>query len=497
MTIVNLARFQFAMTTIFHFFFVPFSVGMIFMTFLLELIYVITGDEKWKQRTKFFGSIMLLSVAVGVVTGIIQEFQFGMNWSDYSRFVGDIFGAPLAIEALLAFFMESTFIGIWLFGWEKLGKKLHLATIFLTFLGSILSSIWILAANSWMQNPVGYKVVNGRATLTSFSALLTNPQTRLEFGHVGFGFMLTGGFAVAGISAFQMLKKRNPDFFRPVLRLGLLIALIGALANFSFGDQQMIEVKNSQPMKFAAAEGVVTSLKNPAEWALIGFYNTADDQEIFGIKVPYMLSLLTYHSISTKDPDIEGVTELNKELAAKYPKAAKEVGNNFIPPMNTLFWTFRIMAGISALMILLSAVGLFLTRKKSPWLYKSKIGLTVTGWFMYAPFIAITCGWLVTELGRYPWTVYGLFTIQDSVSPNVSVGSLLFSNIVYFLLFCGLGAVMVIYSVNIMRKNDIEAVEVAYAKLDPFSADAFKSSAPDITYKPEDTQEITEDGGKE
>ncbi|MDR0300655.1 MAG: cytochrome ubiquinol oxidase subunit I [Streptococcaceae bacterium] len=475
LTIVNLARFQFAMTTVFHFFFVPFSVGMVFMTFLLEAIYVKTGDEKWKQRTKFFGSIMLLSFAVGVVTGIIQEFQFGMNWSDYSRFVGDIFGAPLAVEALLAFFMESTFLGIWLFGWEKLGKKVHLLTLFLTLFGSVLSSLWILAANSWMQNPVGYKVVGGRATLKSFGALLTNPQTGLEFTHVVFGFFLTGGFAVAGIAAFQILKKRNSDFFKPVIRLGLLVALIGSLGNLVAGDQQMLEVKNSQPMKFAAAEGITDTLKNPADWALIGFYKQADHEEIFGIHVPYMLSILTYHSISPVNPPIEGVRDLNKKLAEKYPKAAKEIGGNFVPPMNTLFWTFRIMAGLSMAMILLSGLGLFWTRKKKPWLLENRPWLHVYSWFMFAPFVAITCGWLVTELGRWPWTVYGLFTIQDSVSPNVSVGSLLFSNIVYFLLFCGLGAIMVVYTVNLMRKNDIEGLDTAYAKLDPFSKEAFKS----------------------
>lgn len=487
MTIVNLARFQFAMTTIFHFFFVPLSVGMVFMTFLMEIIYVKTGDEKWKKRTKFFGSIMLLSFAVGVVTGIIQEFQFGMNWSDYSRFVGDIFGAPLAVEALLAFFMESTFLGIWLFGWDRLGKKLHLVVIGLTWFGSTLSSLWILAANSFMQNPEGYKVEGGRATLQSFGALLTNPQTVLEFGHVVTGFFLLGGMVVAGVSAFQILKNRNVDLFKSTLRLGLLIALIGGIGNIGAGDQQMLEVKNSQPMKFAAMEGLTTNEENPAGWDLIGFYNTADKEKVFGIRIPYMLSILTYHNTSSNNPDIQGVQELDKQLAAEHPDVAKELkanGESFVPPMNTLFWGFRVMAGLSVLMILLSAFGLFWTRKKKAWLFENRGWLHVYGWSLFFPFIAMSCGWLITELGRWPWTVYGVFTMQDSVSPNVSVASLIFSNIVYFLLFCGLGGVMVAYTVHLMRQN-AENIDTAYASIDPFNKDAFAA------------KDLSREGGKD
>ncbi|MDR0199210.1 MAG: cytochrome ubiquinol oxidase subunit I [Streptococcaceae bacterium] len=478
-TIVFLARFQFAMTTVFHFFFVPLSVGMVFMVALMEAIYVKTGDEKWKTRTKFFGSIMLLSFAVGVVTGIIQEFQFGMNWSDYSRFVGDIFGAPLAVEALLAFFMESTFLGIWLFGWDRMGKKLHMATVWITWLGSTLSSLWILAANSWMQNPVGYKLAGGRATLQSFGALITNPQTILEFSHVVTGFFMTGGFVTAGIAAWQILKKRDIDIFKPVLRLGLLVALIGALGNLYAGDQSMLEVKNSQPMKFAAAEGITDTQGmgqgESAPWTLIGFFNESSHEQVFGVQVPMILSILTYHQTTNKDT-ILSVQQLNQKLAAEYPQAAKEIGNNFVPPMNALFWLFRIMSGLSILMIISSALGLFFTRKKKPSLFEHRGWLRYFGILMYAPFAAITSGWLVTELGRWPWTVYGLFTIQDSVSPNVSVGSLLFSNIVYFLLFCSLGAVMVVYSVHVMRKPALEA-DTAYAEIDPFSKDAFDKEA--------------------
>ena len=467
-TIENLARFQFGMTTIFHFFFVPFSVGMVFMVFLMEAIYVKTGDEQWKKRTKFFGSIMLLSFAVGVVTGIIQEFQFGMNWSDYSRFVGDIFGAPLAVEALLAFFMESTFLGIWMFGWDKLGKKLHLVTIFLTLLGSVISSLWILAANSFMQHPVGYTVRGGRATLNNFGALITNPQTILEFSHVVTGFLLVGGFVTAGISAFQILKKRGDvNFFKPLIRLGLLVALIGSIGNFVAGDQQMLEVKNSQPMKFAATEGVYQTTGNPAAWDMVAFFNEAQHNEIFGVRIPYMLSILTYHRPSGA---VEGMNEINKELQAQYGD-----DNNYYPPVTVLFYTFRLMAGLSMYFILISALGLFWTRRKKPWMYEKPGMMRLYGWSLFLPFIAITSGWLVTELGRYPWTVYGLFTIKESVSPSVTAGSLLFSNIVYFLLFSLLGGLMVFFTRRTMVANDIEKAATSYVELDPFSKEAFEN----------------------
>lgn len=497
LNIVSLARFQFAMTTVFHFFFVPLSVGMVFMVFLMEAIYVKTGDEKWKTRTKFFGSIMLLSFAVGVVTGIIQEFQFGMNWSDYSRFVGDIFGAPLAVEALLAFFMESTFLGIWLFGWDKLGKKLHLVTIFLTWLGSTLSALWILAANSFMQNPEGYKLAGGRATLINFGALLTNPQTSLEFSHVVTGFFMTGGFVVAGVSAWQLLKKRDIDIFKPALRLGLLIALLGSIGNFFAGDQSMVYVQQTQPMKFAAAEGVVkTSAEGQsAPWEIIAFFNEASHQEVFGIRVPMMLSVLTFRQANNKTP-IESIDALNAKLAAQYPEAAKEIGGNFVPPMNAIFYLFRIMAGLSMVMILLSALGLFWTRKKKPWMFENRGWLRVYGILLYAPFLAITSGWLITELGRYPWTVYGLYTIHDSVSPNVSVGSLIFSNIVYFLLFVSLGAVMVAYTVHTMRKPAAEA-ETAYAELDPFSKEAFDAPKAEKSESESDDTDTKSEKGDE
>ena len=282
MTIENLARFQFAMTTIFHYFFVPFSIGTALAVAIMETFYVVTKKEVYKTMTKFWGNIMLLSFAVGVVTGIIQEFQFGMNWSDYSRFVGDIFGAPLAVEALLAFFMESTFIGLWMFTWdnEKISPKLHNVFMWLVFIGSLLSAAWILMANAFMQHPVGYEIINGRAQMTDFPALMSNPQFIYEFTHVIFGAFTLGGAIVAGLSAFKLLKVKTSDLkesnlFKKSLRLGLVLTLAGSLASVASGDLQMQALIEDQPMKFAAMEGDYEDSGDPAAWSVIAWADEA------------------------------------------------------------------------------------------------------------------------------------------------------------------------------------------------------------------------------
>lgn len=442
MTIENLARFQFAMTTIFHYFFVPFSIGTALAVAIMETFYVVTKKEVYKTMTKFWGNIMLLSFAVGVVTGIIQEFQFGMNWSDYSRFVGDIFGAPLAVEALLAFFMESTFIGLWMFTWdnEKISPKLHNVFMWLVFIGSLLSAAWILMANAFMQHPVGYEIINGRAQMTDFPALMTNPQFIYEFTHVIFGAFTLGGAIVAGLSAFKLLKVKTSDLkesnlFKKSLRLGLVLTLAGSLASVASGDLQMQALIEDQPMKFAAMEGDYEDSGDPAAWSVIAWADEAQKKQVFGIKIPYMLSILSYHSLSGS---VKGMNTANEELVAQYGD-----DNNYYPMVNLMFYGFRLMAGFGALMILVAGLGLFFTRKKNPILYSKPWMLKLTFLMTFAPFIANTFGWIITEQGRYPWTVYGLFTIADSVSPNVSVTSLLISNIVYFILFSSLAIVLI------------------------------------------------------
>ncbi|EOI93234.1 cytochrome ubiquinol oxidase subunit I [Enterococcus faecalis] len=467
--IVTLARIQFAMTTVFHFFFVPFSIGLALVVAIMETMYVVKKEERYRKMAKFWGNIFLLSFAVGVVTGIIQEFQFGMNWSDYSRFVGDIFGAPLAVEALLAFFLESTFLGLWIFTWDKMNPKVHVTFIWLVVFGSMMSAFWILVANSFMQHPVGYVINNGRAEMVDFVAVISNPKVWYEFSHVIMGAFTLGGMAVAGMAAFQLLKKRDISFHKASMRIGLWVTLFGSIGVLLAGDLQMKALIEGQPMKFAAMEGAYEDSDDPAAWTLIAWADEREHKQVFGIDIPYMLSILSYNKLSGS---VDGMDTVNKRLVEKYGD-----DKNYYPPVNTLFWSFRIMAGFGALMLLVAALGLFFTRKKKPSLYEKKWMLWIVALCTFAPFLANTTGWLVTELGRYPWTVYGLFTIEQSVSPNVSVASLITSNVIYFLLFAGLGSVMVCLVILELRKGpDYEAKKLAKENepaLDPFDKGVF------------------------
>ncbi|MFR0553142.1 cytochrome ubiquinol oxidase subunit I [Loigolactobacillus coryniformis] len=441
-SLLSLARFQFAMTTIFHFFFVPFSIGMALLTAIMETIYVFKRDEDYKKMAKFWGKIFLLSFAVGVVTGIIQEFQFGMNWSDYSRFMGDIFGAPLAIEALLAFFMESVFIGMWMFTWDRFKPAIHALFIWLVMLGSSISALWILTANSFMQNPVAYRIANGRAEMASFTGLLKNPQLWVEFPHVIFGAFTTAAFALAGMAAWRLLKKENKVFYRKSLRVGLWVGLVAAILTVAVGDLQTQQVVKDQPMKFAATEGIYKDTGDPASWSVVQGFDTKNKKVTWSIEVPKMLSLLTYHKASGS---VKGMDTINKELHAKYDGKFGSDISYYVPP-KTLFWSFRIMAGSGMFFILIAVLGLWFSRAKRNTLQNKRWLLYVLGISLWLPFIANTCGWLITELGRFPWIVYGLYTIADAVSPSVTAGDLWFSNTMYFLIFTLLGGTMIYFS---------------------------------------------------
>ena len=478
MNIVSLARFQFAMTTIFHFFFVPFSIGTVFVVAIMESMYVHTGKPEYKKMTKFWGNVFLLSFAVGVVTGIIQEFQFGMNWSDYSRFMGDIFGAPLAFEALLSFFIESTFIGLWMFTWDKVKKGLHLFFIWMIVFGTITSAVWILSANSFMQHPTGFAIRNGRAEMANFGALLTNKQLMFEFGHVITGAILTGATIITGLAAFQLLKKRtlsdiNKAIYHKTIRIGLTLMLIFSIGSIGMGDVQMQYLVHEQPMKFAATEALYKTTGEKAPWTMIGFANTKTHEVKGKIEIPDMLSILSYHSTTGS---VKGMEEVNKEMEKKYGTHIVGHKMNYYVPVNTLFWSFRFMAGFGALMALVSIVGLILTRKKKQTLYEHRWCLWVLALMTFTPFIANTCGWLITELGRAPWTVYGLFTIAQSVSPNVSAASLLTSNIVYFCLFTGLAIILISLIVRFLHNDPEELAmegQTSDKETDPFAKGAF------------------------
>lgn len=459
-----LARFQFAVTTVYHFFFVPLSIGLVFMVALMETLYVVKKKEIYKKMAKFWGHLFLINFAVGVVTGIIQEFQFGMNWSDYSRFVGDVFGAPLAIEALLAFFMESTFIGLWIFGWERLSKKLHLACIWLVSLGTILSGFWILTANSFMQHPVGFMMNNGRAEMNDFLGLITNGQLWVEFPHVITGALCTGAFFVAGISAYNLLKKRNLDFYKKSMNLALVIGLIGSIGVALSGHGQAQYLVKTQPMKMAAAEGIWKDTADPAPWSVFAMIDTAKKENKYEINIPYALSFLSY---SKFEGSLKGMETLQKEYAKKYDATVGE-GTNYIPPVKTTYWSFRLMVGFGTAMILLSIVGLILWKKRKMETSKWFLRFLLPG--ISFPFIANTFGWIMTEIGRQPWTIFGLMTTADSISPNVSSGTILFSIIMYMLIFTILASVMVYLLIREIKKGPgVTQADDLKNSTDPFS----------------------------
>lgn len=461
-SVLDLSRFQFAMTTVFHFFFVPLSIGLALAVAIMETIYVKNKNPLYKRMARFWGKIFLLSFAVGVVTGIIQEFQFGMNWSNYSRFMGDIFGAPLAIEALLAFFMESTFIGVWMFTWDRFKPGVHVIFIWLTWLGSTLSAIWILAANSFMQHPTGFEInaQTGHVRLTSFMAVVTNPQLWVEFPHVIFAAVMTGGMVVVGMSAFGLLRKQHRTFFTKSVKVGAWLALVGSLLTIGAGDIQTRFIINDQPMKFAATEAIYEDTKSPAPWQAVALINTKDKKVTGSIEIPYLLSLLSYHSTSGS---VKGMNTINKELHAKYDKKFGSNMNYYVP-VKTLFWSFRFMALAGVLTALLTFLALIWSRVKKDTLADKRWFLWILGICTYLPFVGTTGGWLITELGRYPWVVYGLQTIADAVSPTVTAGQLWFTNIVYFLLFCMTGGVMIFYARRTLHQGPEDDAPVPSAK---------------------------------
>ncbi len=423
-----LSRWQFAITTIYHFFLVPLTLGLSILVAIFESRYVATGDEAYLRLTKFWGRIFLINFAAGVVTGIVQEFHFGMNWSGYARFMGDIFGAPLAIEALLAFYLESTFIGLWVFGWDKLPKKVHLAAAWLVAIGSNISALWILIANSFMQNPVGYAIENGRAVMTSFLALITNPNLPYQFFHVFAAGLCTAGFMVLGFSAWHLLRKQETDIelFRKAFRWAAVFALVGALAVGLVGDAHGKFLGKTQPMKIAAAEAL-WSTQDPADFVLVASIDEENAENKFEVTIPSALSFLLYNRFTGP---VEGLNDLQEDAVQMYGPG------NYIPPVTISFWSFRIMVGAGLLMLLLALLALIKPRIK--FLDRSRLFMKLLLPAMALPYIASTFGWILTESARQPWIVYGLQKVQDAVSPNVTAGTVLFSLILFTILLGGL-----------------------------------------------------------
>jgi cytochrome d ubiquinol oxidase subunit I len=413
MDAILLARMQFAVTTIYHFFFVPLTLGLSVIVAIMETIYVRSGREVYRDMAKFWGKLFLINFAMGVVTGIVQEFQFGMNWSDYSRFVGDVFGAPLAIEALLAFFLESTFLGIWIFGWDKLSKGMHAFAMWMVAIGSNISALWILIANSFMQEPVGYVIRNGRAEMSDFFALLFNPNLLVQFPHTVLAGFTTASFFVISISAYHLLRKNHLEFFRYSFRIAAIFGAISIALVGLNGHSQTKEMVRSQPMKMAAAEALWNT-EDPASFSLISISDVEHRRDFFSIRIPGALSLMVYNRLSG---EVKGINDLQQEFEALYGTG------NYIPPVIVTYWSFRIMVGAGMLLVLLALYALYLTRgnlESSP-----ALGLKIFTWAIFLPYIANTFGWIMTEMGRFPWIVYGLMKIEDAVSPTVSSGMVL------------------------------------------------------------------------
>ena len=453
-----LARIQFASTTLFHFIFVPLSIGLVFIIAIMQTLYVVKKKEVYKKMTQFWGKFFLINFAVGIVTGIIQEFQFGMNWSNYSRFMGDVFGAPLAIEALLAFFLESTFIGLWVFGWDKLPKKLHLACIWLVSIGTMLSAFWILAANSFMQNPVGYALRNGRAETTDFFAVITNPKLLVAFPHVIFAALATGAFFVVGISAFNYLKKRDLDFFKRSVTIGLIVGMISSLGIAFSGHLQSTYLMAAQPMKMAAAEGLYEDSGDPAAWTVIANIDTENKDTSFRLELPYMLSFLAYGEFKGK---VDGMNTLQAEYEQQYGEG------NYIPPVKTTFWSFRIMAGLGGILILLSLFGLYWNWRGT--LASKSTYLKIMVATIFFPFIANSAGWIMSEIGRQPWIVNGLMRTEVAVSPNVTAGTVLFSLVAFSLIYTLLAIAMVKLFLKVIKEGPFVKQKEDINTTDPFN----------------------------
>ena len=478
MDALDLARWQFGITTVYHFIFVPLTIGLSPLVAIMQTAWVRTGNERWLRLTKFFGKLLLINFAIGVATGIVQEFQFGMNWSEYSRFVGDVFGAPLAMEALAAFFVESTFLGLWIFGWDKLPRKIHLACIWAVAIATNLSAYFILAANSWMQHPVGttFNLETGRAEMTDIVAVLTNPTLLAAFPHTIAAAFLTAGTFVAGIAAWWMVRlvrsgqvDKARDVYRPAVVLGLVTMLVSGAGVALSGDWQAKLMFQQQPAKMAAAEGLCVSQEGaPFSILAIGDFTNDCEGVRHILEVPGLTSFLATNDF---DAPIRGVNELQEQYTqwitewdeANGVSSGIDEDTRFYPNLAITYWSFRLMIGLGAGSAALSLAALWLLRRKG----------SVTGnvWFgrlglaaIATPFLASAFGWIFTEMGRQPWVVApnpdasgvdGVWLLTArGVSEVVSPGMVLFSMIGFTLLY---GVLMVVWF-RLMKRYASEGV---------------------------------------
>ena len=439
---VDLARWQFAFVTINHFFFVPVTIGLAFLTALLQTAWFRSKRDEYLRLTRFFGVLLVINVAIGVVTGLVQEFQFGMNWSAYSRLVGNIFGAPLAMEGLAAFFLESTFLGLWLFGWDRLSRRVHLLTIWLVALGSVLSAAFIMAANSWMQHPVGYVMVHGKPQLNDIWAVFTNQVFVWGYSKVLLASLVTGAGVMLAVSAWQLRHGSAPEVFTRSARLALIVLVPAILFTMLVGDELGVIEAKYQPMKIAAAEAQWSTCQ-PCSFSLfqIGGGNQ-DETPTQILSIPHLLSLL---ATNHWDGKVIGLNPLQSQYQKQFGPGY------YVPNVFIQYWSMRVMAYAGVLVFLLGAYGLWLLRRQK--LATSRRFLQVAIWAAVLPFLMNTAGWLLTESGRQPWIVQGIMLTKNGISSSVSTTSIWISLVVFVLLYATLATVDLMLMLKYSRQQ--------------------------------------------
>jgi cytochrome d ubiquinol oxidase subunit I len=442
MSVVDWSRLQFATTSIYHFLFVPVTIGLAFLTAILQTLWYRKGHAEHLRLTRLFGTLLVINVAVGVVTGLVQEFQFGMNWSVYSRFVGDVFGAPLAMEGLAAFFLESVFLGVWLFGWDRLSRRAHLATIWAVAVGGVGSAAFIMAANSWMQRPVGYQLTGGRAQLTDIWAVLTNVVFLWAYLHVLAASLVTGSVVMLAVSAWHLRRRSNPDMFQRSAKLAIAVLIPAAMLALFFGGRLGINETTYQPMKIAAAEGQWETCQ-PCSFSVFqigGGNNDPTPTKI--IEVPHLLSVL---ATGTWNGQVVGLNPLQAQYAQQYGPG------NYVPNVFIQYWSMRVMAYGGVVLLLIGLLGAWLLWRRR--LAEARWYLLVAIWATVLPFVMNTAGWALTENGRQPWIVQGLQLVRDAVSPSVSVATVVTSLTVFVVVYVVLGVVDFLLMRHFARKE--------------------------------------------
>jgi cytochrome bd ubiquinol oxidase subunit I len=496
--LVDLSRLQFAATAMYHFLFVPLTLGMVWLLLIMESVYVMTGKVIWKDMTRFWGKLFGINFALGVTTGLTLEFQFGTNWAYYSHYVGDIFGAPLAIEGLMAFFLESTFIGLFFFGWERLSRPQHLMVTALMAVGTNLSALWILIANGWMQNPVGaeFNYQTMRMEMTDFWAIVFNPDAQAKFVHTVSAGYVTGAMFILSVSSWYLLKGRDVEFAKRSFRVAAAFGLASVASVIVLGDESGYTVGEAQQTKMAALEAMWETEPAPAGLKLIAGINEAQSRNDWQIEVPWVMGLIGTRSVSRQIPGIREIKEKNRErilrgivavtalealrkrrddaaalqtfeqnkadlgfglLLKKYvvdvrqatPEIITKAVNDTVPRVTPMFWSFRIMVGLGFAMLVLFALAFWSTLKSAgphhPWLLKWAL------WMLPAPWIACELGWVVAEYGRQPWTIYGVLPTHLSVS-SLTVATLYGS----LAGFVGFYTALLIVEIYLMRKFAIQ-----------------------------------------